>query len=369
MFVEAGQFQWSRLKETVRLSVRFLDNVIEANSYPLPFIKEATLNNRRIGLGVMGWAEALIKLEIPYNSEKALEKAEAVMEFIQTAAHEMSRELAAERGVFPNWPYSDWHEAGVELRNATVTTIAPTGTISIIAGTSSGIEPIFAVSYLRRVMGGMELIEVNPLFEQTARDNGFYSGELMKRIAEEGTIAHIEEIPEEVKNIWVCAHDIDYSWHVRMQAAFQRYTDNAVSKTINFPEQAKHDDIRNAYMSAWELGLKGITVYRDASRRSQVLNIKKTDPLQKQSDVASSCPSDTNSENEKIKKYWSPSRAGTADSPSPRGKHPSSIRDLYASDDTKLVEAQAGSGKPCRAPVSGRETAPSSRAMSRVWLF
>jgi ribonucleotide reductase alpha subunit len=168
------------------------------------------------------------------------------------------------------------------MRNATVTTIAPTGTISMIAGTSSGIEPLFAISYVRRVMGGHELTEVNPLFEKTARERGFYSEELMSQIAHEGSIANIEGIPDDVKRLWVCSHDISYIWHVRMQVAFQNHTDNAVSKTINFPAQAVVDDVRNAYLAAWNQGLKGITVYRDTSRKSQVLNIGKTDPLKKE---------------------------------------------------------------------------------------
>lgn len=279
--VEKGTFHWRRLKEIIALAVRFLDNVIEANNYPLPFIADATRSNRRIGVGVMGWAEALIMLGIPYDSAEAVAQAEEVMSFVQSNAHEASQQLAAERGVFPNWKYSTWGEKGIAMRNATVTTIAPTGTISIIAGTSSGIEPIFAVSFVRRVLGGIELVEVNPLFEKMARDRGFYSVDLMRHIAEEGSIAHIDAVPDDVKRVWVCSHDIPYIWHVRMQVAFQKHTDNAVSKTINFPREATIDDVKSAYMAAWQQGLKGITVYRDTSRLSQVLNIAKTDPLKK----------------------------------------------------------------------------------------
>ena len=279
-------FDWKRLEHTVKQSVRFLDNVIDANTYPLQFIASATLNNRRIGLGVMGWAEALIKLGISYDSEEALTTAESLMQFFQTTAHAASRELAEKRGAFPNWQFTSWHDKGIKLRNATVTTIAPTGTISIIAGTSSGIEPLFAISYVRRVLGGTELIEVNPLFEKIAKERGFYSVELMERIAREGTLKHVDGVPEDIKRLFVSSHDISFEWHVRMQAAFQKYTDNAVSKTINFPVEASCEDIEKAYLLAWELSLKGITVYRDASRQSQVLNIAKTDPLKKADSVS-----------------------------------------------------------------------------------
>jgi ribonucleoside-diphosphate reductase alpha chain len=280
-----NDFDWERLKQSIQLSVRFLDNVVEANHYPLPFINAATRNNRRIGLGIMGWAESLIMLGIAYDSEAAVEKAEQLMAFVQRESHEASRTLAEERGCFPNWKHSTWQEAGIKIRNATVTTVAPTGTISIIAGTSSGIEPLFAISFVRRVMGGTELIEVNPLFESIARERGFYSFDLMEQIAREGTLQHIEGIPEDIRKVWVCSHDISYEWHVRMQVAFQRHTDNAVSKTINLPNSAPIDDVREAYLAAWRQGLKGITVYRDASRVAQVLNIRKTDPLQKKENI------------------------------------------------------------------------------------
>ena len=284
-------FDWDRLKESIHLSVRFLDNVVEANHYPLPFINEATRNNRRIGLGIMGWAESLILLGIVYSSEAALEKAEQLMAYIQENAHEASRNLAEERGCFPNWKHTTWADRGIKMRNVTVTTIAPTGTISIIAGTSSGIEPLFAISFVRRVMGGTELIEVNPIFEKLAKERGFFSVDVMEKVAREGTLRDIAEIPDDVKKIWVCSHDIAFDWHVRMQVAFQKFTDNAVSKTINLPHTAPVDDVRQAYLGAWRQGLKGITVYRDASRVSQVLNIRKTDPLQKTSaDTTSGAP-------------------------------------------------------------------------------
>ncbi len=275
------QFDWEALGQTIDLSVRFLDDVVEANCYPLPFISEVALNNRRIGLGVMGWAEALIKLAVAYDSNQAVELAETVMSFVNRRAHAASGQLAAERGVFPNWPYSTWGQQKLPLRNATVTTIAPTGTISIIAGTSSGIEPLFAVSFVRRVMGGEELVDVNPLFEKAARERGFYSDELMRIVAEQGSVRHVEGIPADLKQLFVCAHDIEPVWHVRMQAAFQKHTDCAVSKTINLPAQAGPDNVREAYLRAYEWGLKGITVYRDTSRSTQVLNIGRTDPLKK----------------------------------------------------------------------------------------
>lgn len=273
---ERKDFDFELLRKQIELSVRFLDNVISANSYPLKFIEEATLNNRRIGLGIMGWAEALIQMGIVYGSEASELKAEELMRFINDTAHGASEALAAERGVFPNWQYSRWKSLNRPMRNATVTTIAPTGTISIIAGTTSGIEPLFAVCYVRRVMGGTELIEVNPLFEEIAKERGFYSSELMKEIAQTGIVSSNQSIPEDVRRLFVCSHEISYAEHVRMQVAFQKYTDNAVSKTINFRESATIDEVRQAYLAAWQEGLKGITVYRDNSRPRQVLNLSST---------------------------------------------------------------------------------------------
>ena len=272
-------FDWSRLEQTINLSVRFLDDVVEANHYPLPFIEKATKNNRRIGLGIMGWADALITMGIAYNSEEAISKAEQLMAFLQDKSHLASARLADVRGSFPNWSFSKWGASGQPMRNATVTTIAPTGTISIIAGTSSGIEPLFAISFIRRVLSGAELIETNPLFERVARERGFYSDALMEKISSDGTLADCDTVPADVRSVFVSSHDIGYEWHVRMQAAFQKHTDNAVSKTINLPHYAPVADVRASYLDAWRLGLKGITVYRDASRASQVLNIRKTDEL------------------------------------------------------------------------------------------
>jgi len=241
------------------------------------------------------------------------------MSFFQEKSHQASEELAHKRGKFPNWLFSVWGDRDRPMRNATVTTIAPTGTISIIAGTSSGIEPLFAISYIRRVMGGMDLIEINPLFEAVARERGFYSVELMERIAEQGTLSGVEGVPDDIKKLWVCSHDVSYQWHVKMQAAFQEFTDNAVSKTINFPASASKEDIRNSYMSAWELGLKGITVYRDASRRSQVLNISKTDPTRNTSASrlpSGSCESESDNGDEKRKSLCSRNLPGLLTVPS-----------------------------------------------------
>lgn len=374
---EKKDIDWVKLGESIALAVRFLDNVIETNCYPLELIKNATLNNRRIGLGVMGWAEALIKMGIAYDSLAALDKARQLMSFFRDKSHQASQELALKRGKFPNWLFSTWAQRERPMRNATVTTIAPTGTISIIAGTSSGIEPLFAISYIRRVMGGMDLIEINPMFEALAKERGFYSEELMERIAEHGTLAGVEGIPDDVKRLWICSHDVSYEWHVRMQAAFQEYTDNAVSKTINFPASASKEDIRNSYMSAWELGLKGITVYRDASRRSQVLNIYKTDPTRNASDSqlpSASCSMARDNGDEKRKKSRSMSLAGTANSLQFEAadfdidnRHPGDERNLLACDsDFKSVMNSGLSytgdlkGR-CRCPECGSGTTSLAR--------
>lgn len=277
------EVDWERLKKVTRLAVVFLDNIIDANKFPLPQIEEATKATRKIGLGVMGWASFLIRLGIPYNSEEAVNLAERVMSFILEEATKESKELARERGVFPAFKGSayDKKENGMRLRNATLTTIAPTGTISIIAGpTSSGIEPLFAISYYRNVMDNDKLVEVDPIFEEIAKERGFYSRALMEKIAESASIKHIEGIPEDVKNIFVTAHDISPEWHVRMQAAFQKYVHNATSKTVNFPHEATIEDVKNSYMMAYDLNCKGITIYRDRSREEQVLNIGHKDSKQ-----------------------------------------------------------------------------------------
>ena len=269
------EIDWDKLRDNVHLSVRFLDDVIEMNEFPLPVIREKTIANRKIGLGLMGWADLLYNLGIPYNSDMALGFADELMSFIDDESKEASRELARERGAFPNFSGSIYDQQGeASIRNSTTTTIAPTGTISIIAGCSSGIEPAFALVYRRaNVLDNDEMIEVNPVFERVAKDMGFYSSDLMDLIAEQGTIHNIDQIPESVRRIFVTAHDITPEWHVKMQAAFQKHVDNAVSKTVNFPNSATVADVAKVYMMAFEEGCKGITIYRDGSRDHQVLSI------------------------------------------------------------------------------------------------
>ncbi len=270
------KIDYDSLKETVWYAVRFLDNVIDVSRYPLPEIEDMVSGNRKIGLGIMGFADVLFQMMIPYDSEEALALAEEVMAFIQKEAHEASRSLAKERGVFPNFEKSIYKDKqDCRYRNATVTTIAPTGTLSIIAGCSSGIEPIFALCFVRNVMDNDRLLEINPYFKKIAKERGFYSEELMEKIAEKGSIQDIEEIPEEVKRVFVTAHDIKPEWHVKMQAAFQKYTDNAVSKTVNLPHDATVEDVKKVYDLAYQLRLKGITIYRDGSKKYQVLTLAK----------------------------------------------------------------------------------------------
>jgi len=269
--VRSGTIDWERLGSVTEKAIHFLDNVIDMNRYTLPQIEAMTKANRKIGLGVMGFADLLILLGIPYNSPKALEIGEKVMSFIQKRAREASKELALKRGSFPNFKGSIFDGRWEAMRNATLTTIAPAGTISIIAGTSSGIEPIFALAFIRHVLEGKELLEVNPYFEALSKQEGFYSEELMRKIAYSGNIQNLKEVPENIRKLFVTAHDITPEDHIRMQAAFQKYTDNAVSKTVNFPHEATVDDVEKVYKLAYELGCKGVTIYRDRSRTKQVL--------------------------------------------------------------------------------------------------
>jgi ribonucleoside-diphosphate reductase alpha chain len=272
----AYEVDYPKLARTVKTAVRFLDNVIDVNKFPLPQIEEMTKKTRKIGLGIMGFADMLVMLGVPYNSAEALEVADRLMSFINEEATKASVELSKERGVFPAFKGSIYDVPdGPQVRNATRTTIAPTGTLSMIAGCSSGIEPLFALSYTKTVLDGTPFVEVNPYFEEAAKKGGFYSEELMKKLAEGAHLSEIKGVPDKIKRVFVTAHEITPEWHVKMQAAFQRSTDNAVSKTINFPHEATREDVSHAYMLAYEEGLKGITIYRDRSRDSQVLTTGK----------------------------------------------------------------------------------------------
>lgn len=302
---EEGNYSvdWDRLADVTKMAIHFLDNVIEVNNYPLPQISEMVQNNRKIGLGVMGWADMLMKLGVSYSSPEGTKLASQVMEFIDYHSKVQSIEFSKIRGKFGNFEGSIYDgqnfltkkyagkSAGVitdemwtdldnqisqfGIRNATTTCIAPTGTISMIASASGGVEPLFGLVFIRDVMDGTIMVEVNPIFEKYARDNGFYSEELMKKISAEGTLAHCSEVPEEAKRIFVAAHDVSPEWHVKMQAAFQLHTDNAVSKTVNFEEHATREDVADSYVLAYENNLKGITVYRNNSRQFQPMNLDK----------------------------------------------------------------------------------------------
>ncbi len=270
-----ARVDWEKLRDTTWKAVHFLDNVIDVNKYPLKKIEDMTRANRKIGLGVMGWADMLIQLGVAYNSDEAARLAEEVMGFIQAEGRKKSSMLAEERGVFPNFEHSIYNDR-MKVRNATITTIAPTGTLSIIAGCSSGIEPLFAVSFVRNVLEGTKLYEVNPYFEKVAKERGFWSRELIEKIAEKGSLHGLKEIPEDARNTFTTAHDVTPLEHVRMQAAFQKYTDNAVSKTVNFSHNAAPKDVEDVYILAYKLNCKGVTVYRDGSREEQVLSTGKT---------------------------------------------------------------------------------------------
>ncbi len=293
--VEEGKIGWEKLRETVRHAVHFLDNVVDANIYPLKEIAEVTRANRKIGLGVMGFADMLIMLKVPYDSEQALQLGEQVMKFIEEEAHKKSQEIGTDRGSFPNFEGSIWKQQFSAFRNATVTTVAPTGTISIIAGCSSGIEPLFAVSFMRNVLGGARLFETNPLFEEIAKQRSFYSAKLLEEVARTGSVQKIEGIPDDVKRLFVTALDIDPIWHIKMQAVFQKSTDNAVSKTVNLPNEATVENVREIYELAWKLKCKGVTVFRYGSKPEQVLYIgeikaKEGSFVSAQSEYAGGCP-------------------------------------------------------------------------------
>jgi ribonucleoside-diphosphate reductase alpha chain len=281
-------FDWARLGELIEVGVHLLDNVIDANRYPLPQIEAITRANRKVGLGVMGFADALIRLGIAYDSEPALAVAEKLMAFLEERARAASAKLARERGAFENFAGSRWDRPGAPpLRNATTTTIAPTGTISIIAGCSGGIEPLYAISFVRRVLDGKRLVEVHPLFVERARREGWYSDALMDRIAERGSVRGLDGVPADAQALFATAYDVAPRWHLRMQAAFQKHVDNSVSKTINLPESATVEEVAAIYREAYEIGLKGVTVYRDGSRVDQVLSFGASEAG---SDEKSACP-------------------------------------------------------------------------------
>lgn len=269
-FVENGAINWDKLKKVIKIAVNFLDNVIDSNKYPLPQIEYMTKQTRKIGLGVMGLAELFIRLNIPYNSREAVELAEKIATFFEKESHKASEELSLKKGTFSAWDNSVWHDRSIGMRNAATTTIAPTGSISIIAGTSSGIEPLYGLVFVRHVLEGAELLEINPQFEEFLKKNNKYSENLIKDIANSDSLQSFD-FPDNIKRIFVTAHDIDYSWHILMQSVFQNHVDNAVSKTINLKNESSLDEIENAFLLAYRLHCKGITVYRDKSKVSQVL--------------------------------------------------------------------------------------------------
>ncbi len=272
------------LVETIHLATRFLDNIIDVNQYPIEEIGKMCKGNRKIGLGVMGFADALYKQGIPYNSEQGISVGERIMQVINEESHNASEILAIERGKFPNWEGSVWDTVQKRpMRNAATTTVAPTGTVSIIANCSGGIEPMFSLAFFRNVLEGQRLVEINPVFEEIAKEHNIYSDELVEKIAEKGTLADIAEIPEEFRKIFVCSHDIAPEWHVKMQAAFQKNCDSSISKTINLPHDATPEDVEKIYILAWESKCKGVTVYRDSCRENQPMALSKADaaPIEK----------------------------------------------------------------------------------------
>ncbi|MFA5104692.1 MAG: adenosylcobalamin-dependent ribonucleoside-diphosphate reductase [Candidatus Margulisiibacteriota bacterium] len=291
-FIKAGSIDFVRLKDTVRIAVHFLDNMIDVNKYPLPEIEEISLANRKIGLGVMGFADMLIKLGIQYNSTKAVQTAEKVMKFIQEESHKASQELGKIRGSFPNFKNSVYKSKVKHMRNASVTTIAPTGTLSIIAGCSSGIEPLFAVAYVRKAPEGQEFVECSSVFETVAKKAKIWSPDLCREVLNEGGISVIRKIPEEIKALFVTASDISYEWHVQIAAAFQKHTDAAVSKTVNLPQSASKEDVKSVFLLAHKLKCKGITVFRSGCKKEAALSIKPEDTgrIAVESDFAGGCP-------------------------------------------------------------------------------
>lgn len=288
---DAPDLDWNKLRGLVHDAVHFLDNVIDVTRYPLPEIERASKNSRAIGVGIMGFADVLYHLGVPYNSNEALAWAERIMRFIRDEAVAKSIELAEKRGTFPLWPQSSFAQRNLPVRNARLLTIAPTGTVSMIADVSPSIEPNFAISFVKSVMGETDLVYVNKVFSKVAKRRGFYSDTLMREIADQGTIQHIAGIPEDVKRVFVTAQDISPEWHIRMQAAFQKYVDNAISKTINFPPDASLQDVAEGFLLAYKLGCKGVTVYRDHSLDQQVIQLGQARKhLQKNAELAPQQP-------------------------------------------------------------------------------
>ncbi|MBS3748232.1 MAG: adenosylcobalamin-dependent ribonucleoside-diphosphate reductase [Candidatus Thermoplasmatota archaeon] len=291
---DESDVDWEKLRKTVRTGVHFLDNIIDVNEFPLPEIEEKTKGNRKIGLGVMGFAELLIQLNIPYDSNQALDMAKEIMKFINDEARKKSEELGKMKGSFPNFKKSIYNESYEFMRNATVTTIAPTGTISVIAGCSSGIEPLFGIAFVRNIMGGKKFFEVNSLFEKSLKEKDLYSNDLIKRIARKGSVKDIDELPEDIKSLYVTALDINPSVHVKMQSAFQEFTDNAVSKTVNLPNDASLEQVKNIFLKAFKLNCKGITLYRYGTKKDQVLSIaddsNQSEYFNVESDYSGGCP-------------------------------------------------------------------------------
>jgi ribonucleoside-diphosphate reductase alpha chain len=277
-FIVNKEIDYERLKETVHDAVHFLDNTIDVSDYKVAEIKKIVLLNRKIGLGIMGFADSLLMMRIPYNSEKGIKTASRVMSFIQKEAKIESEKLGKKRGSFLNFKHSALRKKYSHMRNATVTTIAPTGTLSMIAEISSGIEPVYAIVYTKHVLDGSELLYINKQFEKEVKEREIYSHELMRKVAKTGSIQKIKEIPADMKEIYVTSYDIEPDIQIRIQAAFQAHTDNAVSKTINFPAHASVDDVREAFINAYKLGCKGITIYRDKSRDMQVLTHSENSP-------------------------------------------------------------------------------------------
>lgn len=306
-FYRNGRIDYGRLKEVVAIGIHFLDNIIDKSEFPIRQIKLRTAGNRKVGLGVMGWADLLIRLGIPYDSEEAITLAEELMMFIAREATSASISLAKDRGPFPRWNQEKiYNNNQIPRRNATVTTVAPTGTISLIANCSSGIEPIYSVAYRRLSFESDRMLFVHPLFEQYARDKGFYSEPLMDRISETGSFHELTDVPAAAKRLFVTTHNIAPEWHVRMQAAFQKHIDAAVSKTINFANSATVEDVKQAYQLSYSLGCKGITIYRDGSRENQVLSSRRSDLREPASPAAATQSEIEHTQNERLARNLCP---------------------------------------------------------------